>query len=88
MISPEHGVLEELNENYPAVIRGSICNKRSLFTVSSSGALAGSSSIIQIDERSYSRDSRGMNIVVYDNQIGEVIDSVAFDTHDESGAVR
>lgn len=88
VISPEHGVLEELNENYPAVIRGSICNKRSLFTVSSSGALAGSSSIIQIDERSYSRGSRGMNIVVYDNQIGEVIDSVAFDTHGESGAVR
>lgn len=49
--------------------------------ISSKGNLVGDESSIIIDNVEYSVNSRGMNIVVYDNDLGRVIDSVCFDTH-------
>ena len=39
---------------------------------------------IQIDETEYAINSRGINIVVYDNESGAVIDTVCFDTWAEN----
>lgn len=41
-----------------------------------------------INEREYALNRRGLNIVVYDNELEKVIDSIAFDTHDESQMSR
>ena len=38
-------------------------------------------SIIMINDRDYSSDKRGLNIVIYDYKKRDVIDSVVFDTH-------
>lgn len=45
---------------------------------------AGNRSIINIDGTEYSQQGRGFNIVVMDNQLNKVIDSVAFDTHSKN----
>lgn len=41
----------------------------------------GNTTKISINGRDYAQGKRGLNIVVYDNQNSEVIDSVVFDTH-------
>lgn len=43
--------------------------------------LSGNTSSIQIDGKEYSNNSRGLNIVVYDNESNRVVDRVSFDTH-------
>jgi len=43
---------------------------------------------IRIDGVEYAKNRRGLNIVVYDNRAGEVVDSVAFDTHVQEMTVR
>lgn len=42
---------------------------------------SGNTSSIQIDGKEYSNNSRGLNIVVYDNESNRVVDRVSFDTH-------
>ncbi len=42
---------------------------------------AGNQAYIGINEVDYARNCRGMNIVVYDTEKAELIDSVCFDTH-------
>lgn len=44
---------------------------------------AGNIAYIGVNGVDYSENKRGINIVIYDKTIGEVIDSVSFDTHDE-----
>ena len=41
----------------------------------------GNLSEIKIGSKDYSKNKRGLNIVIYDNQKEEIIDSVSFDTH-------
>ena len=41
-------------------------------------------SVIMIDDRDYSPDKRGLNIVVYNYSINQLVDSVVFDTHSPS----
>lgn len=43
----------------------------------------GNIAYIGINGVDYSENKRGLNIVIYDKAIGEVVDSVCFDTHDE-----
>ena len=43
----------------------------------------GNCAVINIDDGHYSANGRGLNIVVKDNTANRVIDSVAFDTHNE-----
>lgn len=47
----------------------------------SSGFDSGSFSSIKINKKEYSKNKRGLNIVVYDNKFHTVIDSVNFDTY-------
>lgn len=51
------------------------------FTLQSGGGMAGNNASIIVNGTEYAINSRGINIVVYDNVIHEVIDSVAFDTY-------
>ncbi len=50
--------------------------------VISAGYETGNISSIKIDGKEHSKNTRGMNIVVYDMEKQEVIDSVNFDTYD------
>ena len=45
---------------------------------------SGNIAYIAINDVDYSENKRGLNIVVYDKVVGEVIDSVCFDTHEAS----
>lgn len=49
--------------------------------VVSSGFMTGSQSQIKINWIDYSMNNRGLNIVVFDNKSGLVLDSVSFDTY-------
>lgn len=55
------------------------------FYVKSAGYHVGNTSSIVIDGTEYSKNSRGFNIVVYDNANSRVVDSIAFDTHADAG---
>ena len=51
------------------------------YNIISAGFDTGNQSSIVIDGAEYSKNVRGMNIVIYDNQKGEVVESLAFDTY-------
>ncbi len=80
-------VLKELSEADPQNEEGSPVNYSgtlkdgTTYSVISGGKNLGNTSSILIDGEEYSPDSRGLNIVVYDNLRGEVIDAAVFDTH-------
>lgn len=57
------------------------------YSITSSGFQTGSEAAILIDGKNYARNSRGMNIVVYDNIHNTVLDSVSFDMHDVNYAL-
>lgn len=69
-ISNEHASLE---------YRGSLYEKDILIV--SQTLNGGNKSSIMLDEKEYSKNRRGLNIVVISNEIGEIVDSVCFDTH-------
>lgn len=50
------------------------------YAIASAGYWVGNYSSIMIDGVEYSKNARGMNIVVYDNRTGQVVDSVGFNT--------
>lgn len=53
------------------------------------GSAAGNVSSVKIDGRECGKNGRGLNIVVYNNETGKLVDSVCFDTCDAgSQAVR
>lgn len=51
------------------------------YSITSGGYSAGNISSILINGVEYSKNSRGMNFVIFDNKTQTVIDSVCFDTH-------
>lgn len=50
----------------------------------SGGLKNGNISSVLIDEKEYSRNSRGLNIVVYSIETKRILDTVTFDTHSQS----
>lgn len=54
----------------------------------SKGYSVGNSSSIKIDGKEYSKNKRGLNIVVYDKLLQKIADSVSFDTHDGLTSTR
>ena len=60
---------------------GSIPSENIQYAVTSAGYNDGNVSSIILNETEYSRNERGLNIVVYDSVRDKVLDSVAFDTH-------
>lgn len=52
--------------------------------IESGGLFHGNSSSISIDGVEYSKNQRGINVVVYSNELKKVVHSTVFDTYDES----
>lgn len=79
VILPGEDVIEEAGED-ELIVTGGFRDNRSVYTITSNGFYTGSNATITIDGTEYSKNGRGFNIVVYDNVIMNVIDSVQFDT--------
>ena len=60
---------------------GSILSEDIDYSIISAGYSDGNVSSIILNDTEYSRNERGLNIVVYDSVRDKVLDSVAFDTH-------
>lgn len=58
------------------------------YKLESAGYYAGNTCSALINGQEYAMRERGLNIVVYDNEINEVVDSVSFDTHSGSSLTR
>lgn len=54
----------------------------------SKGYSVGNSSSIKINGKEYSKNKRGLNIVVYDKLLQEIADSISFDTHNGLTSTR
>lgn len=67
---------------------GTIQKTGAEYTIVSAGFECGDYSSIIIDGVEYSRNSRGLNIVVYNNESGQVVDAVCFDTYGDLSANR
>ncbi len=79
------GVVDDGVSVYEAVSDRAISHSGQLgeackYTLKSAGWLVGSKSSIVINGTEYSMGGRGVNIVVYDNEYGVVLDSASFDT--------
>ncbi len=88
VISPENGVSESLISGSEASLSGSIRNKNTFYSVTSCGSYAGTTSTITIDDVDYCQNKRGLNFVVYDNELMKVVDKVTFDTYADCSASR
>ena len=82
-IKNEGEIIELLNEDLIETA-GSLRNGRVPYLITSGGYIAGSTSSIIIDGTEYSKNKRGLNIVVYDNEMKLVVDQVNFDTFSEA----
>lgn len=82
VISPE-GVIEEIGAE-KAISHTGVINSVE-YTIRSAGYNVGNYSSIMLNGTEYSRNVRGLNIVVVEN--GEVVDSVGFDTFSQEMAV-
>ena len=71
-------VLEEIDSRKALTHEGSIANIP--YKITSAGFLVGNNSSVIIGGTEYSKNQRGMNIVVFDNVSMQVTDSVTFDT--------
>ena len=59
-------------------------NDNCTYSVISAGYDCGNKSSIIINGHEYSKNKRGINIVIYDNDLNKIIDQVCFDTFDKS----
>ena len=88
VISPENGITEKLAEFNSVTLSGSIRKRKTFYTVTGSGYFTGASGSINIDGIEYCRNRRGLNFVIYDNDLMKVVDQVAFDTCGSCNAAR
>jgi len=80
------GVAEEIGSQAVLSREGTVGG--AAYAIESAGYQVGNYCSIRIDGVEYAKNRRGLNIVVYDNRAGEVVDSVAFDTHVQEMTVR
>lgn len=70
-------------------LSGCLRQGKSFYEIQSGGYQGGDECHIMIDGEDYAQNARGINLVIYNNMLGKVVDSVAFDTHEkEFTAVR
>lgn len=62
--------------------------KNASFDMTSAGYLLGNQASVKVNGKEWAVNTIGLNIVVYDNDLNEVVDSVAFDTYDTMNAKR
>ncbi len=77
------GTVKERQGDQRLEYGGSIRGGRTPYRIVSAGMKSGNTSSIQIDGKEYGKNRRGLNIVVYNNEMMEVLDSVCFDTSDK-----
>lgn len=78
VVIPGEDIIEKAGEE--ALTRtGSFRNGRSVYKITSQGYYVGGTATIEIDGGEYSKNGRGFNFVVYDNETMKVIDQVCFD---------
>lgn len=82
VIFPEGVQAEELSMGELS-ITGSFRDGRSVYSISSAGPATGDSCSIVLDGVEYARNRRGLNIVVFDNVYGRVVDSVNLNVRGE-----
>ena len=80
VVAPD-GVQESISSLEPVTLEGTIGETQ--YSVASAGFDFGAYSFITIDGVDYSKNVRGMNIVVFDNEKKEVVSAVAFDTYSQ-----
>lgn len=80
-IIDQDGVIEQMSDRLLET-SGSMREGREWYKIISAGNKVGNKCSINISGKEYAMNSRGFNIVVYDNDLKKVIDSVVFDTYD------
>jgi len=75
-------VVEEVGEEL-LIANGSIKNGRYTYSIISAGLDCGNDCSIKINGSEHAKRRTGLNIVVYDNEVSKVIDSVYFNFEDE-----
>ena len=78
VITPAY-VIEDIGSQTVLTFEGIVGEKT--YKITSAGYQVGNTSSIMIDGIEYSKNRRGLNIVVYDNALKQVTDSVSFDTY-------
>lgn len=84
--SPEQGIREEAAGDSAKM--GGIRRKHSVYKMNCSPTDSYNKSLIEIDGANYAKDGYGMNIVVYDDELMKVVDSVCFVTDEPAGMLR
>ena len=74
-------VIYEALSNRPLNYRGVCSLSNKVYELYSAGWLTNAQASIKLDGIEFAVNSRGLNIVVYDDERGLVLDSVAFDTY-------
>lgn len=78
------GVSEETTGEEVQYLSGVLRQGKTIYEVKSGGYKGGNVCSIVIDGKEYSPNAVGINWVVYDNAANKVVDSVAFNTHEEN----
>ena len=78
-----YAIYEELEEQENVGIIHDETVKGTNITIQSMPFYAGAMARIVIDGRDYAINKRGLNVVVYNNELRRVMDSVAFDTYED-----
>ena len=86
VVSPE-GTVEEASYESKLEHSGTVGETGEPYYIASAGHQVGNSCSISIGGVEYSKNARGMNIVVYDGANGAIVDAVAFDTYDPAMTV-
>ena len=81
IVSPD-GIQEALGAKELS-ITGNFRSGRSVYSLSSDGKTFGGSCSIKLDDKEYAKNKPGLNLVVYDNICGRVVDSVCFEVRND-----
>lgn len=76
----EAGEWNDIEGDQPPITHKGVFADGVSYTLTSGGILSGNTGSCLIDSVEYAKDSRGINIVVYDNSSHRVVDSAVFDT--------
>lgn len=81
VLSSGHALDEKISSDQLLTNVGSFGKEKTSYSITSAGYSTGApTSSIMINGQEYSHNTRGINIVVYDNTCRAMIDSVTFDT--------
>ena len=77
------GQIVEQNDLSELWAEGTIRDGKVMYELLSAGSACGNTSSIKIDGTEYSKNGRGLNIVVYNHETKNIVDSVCFCTYEQ-----